>query len=144
MDIRVYSELPQDVLNGVKEVHRLVFEGSEFKEKKLVGKPAFLAVVSFEDAFVTGFKFGYEHEDGVFYSWLGGVHPTFQGLGIASQLMLAQHKEACQLGYKRIRTFSQNHRKTMMIANLKHGFDIVHTFVDEKGRHKIVFEKDLT
>ncbi len=31
----------------------------------------------------------------------------------------------------------------MLITNIKHGFDIISTFVDEKGRHKIVFEKLL-
>ena len=29
----------------------------------------------------------------------------------------------------------------MLITNLKHGFDIISSFVDKKNRHKIVFEK---
>ena len=31
----------------------------------------------------------------------------------------------------------------LLFVNLKAGFEIVKTFVDDKGRHKIVFEKDL-
>ena len=31
----------------------------------------------------------------------------------------------------------------MIITNIKHGFDIMETFVDAKGRHKIVLEKQL-
>jgi len=41
------------------------------------------------------------------------------------------------------RTYGRNERKAMLITNLKHGFDIVSTFVDKKDRHKIVFEKTL-
>ena len=31
----------------------------------------------------------------------------------------------------------------MIITNIKHGFDIMETFVDAKGRHNIVLEKQL-
>lgn len=141
--IKIYEELPEDVLRGMMEVHELVFEGARFNELKLVGKLNFLAVVSFEGEQVTGFKFGYEQEDGIFYSWLGGVNPDWQGRGIASELMQVQHEELRKRGYERVRTYSQNKRKSMMITNLKHGFNIIETFVDTKGRHKIVFEKEL-
>lgn len=143
MNVELYEVLPTDVLEGVQFVHEQVFEGSRLKVEKLSGKPRLFALVARMNGQIAGFKIGYEQEDGVFYSWLGGVHPNFQGCGIASRLMVAQHEEAKRRGYKRIRTYSQNHRKPMMIANLKYGFDIVRTFVDTKGRHKIVFEKDL-
>lgn len=141
--IELYEELPLDVLEGVQWVHEQVFEGSRLKPEKLIGKLQLFVLVYKVEQTVAGFKIGYEQEDGVFYSWLGGVHPQFQGRGIASALMRMQHEEARKRGYKRIRTYSQNHRKAMMITNLKHGFDIVGTFIDAKGRFKIVFEKDL-
>lgn len=143
MMIELYEVLPIDVLEGVQLVHEQVFEGSRLKVEKLDGKPGLFLLVARVDGQIAGFKMGYEQEDGVFYSWLGGVHPKFQGRSIASQLMVAQHEEAKKRGYHRVRAYSQNHRKPMMIANLKHGFDIVSTFMDAKGRHKIVFEKDL-
>ena len=120
-----------------------MFEGDTLKESKLNHKKGFLAFISMEGSVVTGFKFGYEIEEGIFYSWLGGVHPAYQKRGIASQLMKAQHDECKKRGHKRIRTYSNNARKAMIITNIKHGFDIIETFIDVKGRHKIVLEKQL-
>ncbi|WP_440497389.1 GNAT family N-acetyltransferase [Solibacillus silvestris] len=106
-------------------------------------KQNLLAVVAVEDGVVAGFKLGYEQQDGVFYSWLGGVHPQFQQQGIAAKCMAAQHEWCKKKGYLRVRTYGRNNRKAMLIVNLKAGFDIVSTFIDEKGRHKIIFEKSL-
>lgn len=66
-----------------------------------------------------------------------------RGQGIASQLMRKQHEKVLELGYSKVRTYGRNKRKTMLITNIHHGFDIVSTFIDDKGRHKIVFEKLL-
>ena len=143
MDILKFEVLPIHILDGVQIVHQLVFDGDRLKESKLNDKKGFLAFVSMENGVVAGFKFGYEIEEDVFYSRLGGVHPSYQKRGIASQLMKAQHDECKKRGYKRIRTYSNNARKAMIITNIKHGFDIIETFVDAKGRHKIVLEKQL-
>lgn len=142
MEILQYTELPIEMLEGMKVVHRLVFH-DDFKQEKLLDKRNFCAFIAVESGVIVGFKFGYEHEDGVFYSWLGGVHPAYQQRGIASRLMEAQHTWCQQQGYTRVRTYGRNAKKAMLIVNLKAGFDIVRTFVDDKGRHKIVFEKDL-
>lgn len=142
MEIVQYRELPNEQLEGMKIVHQLVFH-DEFKQEKLLGKLNFCAFLAVEDGTVVGFKFGYEHEDGVFYSWLGGVHPAYQQRGIASYLMEAQHAWCREQGYTRVRTYGRNEKKAMLIVNLKAGFDIIRTFVDDKGRHKIVFEKNL-
>ncbi len=142
MKIVQYRELPNELLEGMKIVHQLVFY-DEFKQEKILGKPNFCAFLAIEDGAVVGFKFGYEHEDGVFYSWLGGVHPVYQQRGIASRLMEAQHAWCKRQGYTRVRTYGVNDKKAMLIVNLKAGFDIIRTFNDDKGRHKIVFEKDL-
>ena len=141
MEILKFEVLPRGILDSVQLVHQLVFDGDRLKESKLDHKKGFLAFVSMEDNVVTGFKFGYEIEEGIFYSWLGGVHPAYQKRGIASQLMQAQHDECKKRGYKRVHTYSNNARKPMIITNIKHGFDITETFVDAKGRHKIVLEK---
>lgn len=142
LDIRIYEKIPENVLEGVQIVHACVFEGDRLKPEKL-NRPQLLMLVSFDKGRVTGFKFGYEHEDGVFYSWLGGVHPDDQGRGIARALMEKQHKICRQKGYTKVRTYSRNTKKAMIILNIKSGFDIISTFVDHKGRHKIVMEKDL-
>ena len=73
MEIKQYNEnMPDEIFEGVQVVHQLVFDGAVLKREKLQRKNL-LALVAVEDGVVTGFKFGYEHDDGAFYSWLGGV-----------------------------------------------------------------------
>lgn len=143
MEILHYSELPCDILEGIQAVHRAVFEGSILKEEKLSTKQKLLVLVAVEAGQIAGFKMGYEEEDGVFYSWLGGVDPAFQQRGIARQLMDAQHQELLKRGYTKVRTISRNNRRAMLLLNIKSGFDIIDTFIDAKGRHKIRLEKAL-
>lgn len=142
MEIQLYEVIPQHILDGIQVVHQSVFNGDLLKEHKLQRKNliAFVAIV---DDVVAGFKLGYEKEPSVFYSWLGGVHPNYQKRGIASKLMEAQHEEIRARGYQKVRTYSRNVKKEMLILNLKFGFDVISTFVDEKNRHKIVLEKML-
>lgn len=144
MEIICFEKLPQHILNGVQEIHQSVFEGSMLKQNKLENLLKFCAFIAEIEGVVVGFKLGYEMEDGVFYSWLGGVHPQYQKRGIASALMEAQHDWCKEQGYEKVRTYSRNERKAMLLLNLKHSFDVVSTFFDDKGRHKIVLEKRLT
>lgn len=144
MEIHLYeNEIPSAIIEGIQEVHQLVFDGDCLKESKFKGKLHLLAVVAEENGQIKGFKLGYEDSDGMFYSWLGGVHPAAQQRGIAAQLMKAQHQWCKEKGYLRVRTIGRNIRKAMLIVNLKAGFDIMETFTDAKGRHKILFEKQL-
>ena len=144
MEILLFEQhIPREILDGIQEVHEAVFDGDLLKEGKLQDKSNLLAVVAVERGRVAGFKLGYEQPDGVFYSWLGGVHPGFQRQGIAAQCMIAQHEWCKEKGYHRVRTYGRNEKKAMLLVNLKAGFDIISTFIDEKGRHKIVFEKEL-
>jgi GNAT superfamily N-acetyltransferase len=114
-----------------------------FKLEKLEDKKELLCLFAVEKEVLVGFKLGYTHPDGVFYSWLGGVDEKMRGQGIASQLMKYQHEKVQMLGFNKVRTYGRNERKAMLTTNIKHGFDIISTFVDDKGRHKIVFEKLL-
>lgn len=124
-------------------MHAHVFDGDDLPVEKLARKKGLLCLLAVDEQEVIGFKLGYTHPDGVFYSWLGGVHEKMRGQGIASQLMQCQHEKLRTLGYESVRTYGRNTRKAMLIANIKHGFSIVSTFIDEKGRHKIIFEKSL-
>lgn len=144
MEIHLFQqEIPRAILDGIQQVYKAVFDGAILKEEKLQQKPNLLAVVAIEEGSIAGFKLGYEQTDGVFYSWLGGVHPQFQQRGVAMKCMTAQHEWCWQNGYSRVRTYGRNERKAMLIVNVKAGFEIISTFTDAKGRHKIVFEKAL-
>ncbi|GAB3698008.1 hypothetical protein GCM10027592_22680 [Spirosoma flavus] len=91
---------------------------------------------------VVGCKLGYERQPGEFYSWLGCVHSDFRGQRIASELMKRQHEWCRQRGYQTIRTQTYNQWRSMLILNLKHGFDIVGTVQGKRGL-TIVLEKKL-
>ena len=143
MEIKQYgADMPDAIFEGVQFVHEAVFDGAVLKREKLIRKNL-IALVAIEDDQVAGFKFGYEQEDGAFYSWLGGVHPNFQRRGIAKALMDHQHNLVKELGYKLIRTYSRNEKMAMLLLNLQSGFHIISTFVDDKGWHKIVLEKTI-
>jgi GNAT superfamily N-acetyltransferase len=102
-----------------------------------------LVIASVEDKSV-GFKLGYEIDSQCFYSWLGGVVPEFRGLGIASDLMIAQHEWCRKHGYKKIQTKTQNRFRDMFIMNLKNGFEVISCHDSNEGGLKIVLEKKLT
>lgn len=89
------------------------------------------------------FKLGYKMNDREFYSWLGGVVPEFRGLGIASDLMKAQHDWARVQGYKRLQTKTQNRFREMLLLNIRCGFNIVGYHSSDEGGAKIVLEKEL-
>ena len=142
MEFTHFSMLPPHILDGIQFVHEAVF-GDLLKVEKLEGKQRLIALVCIIDKQVAGFKLGYEVEPGVFYSWLGGVHPQFQQRGIAKKLMERQHELIKEYGYHTVRTYSRNSRRAMLLLNIKSGFDVIDTFIDHKGRHKIRLEKQL-
>lgn len=132
-----------NILFGIMEIHKHVFDGSDLVLEELTEKEKLLIFVALEEERVVGFKIGYEFANDTFYSWLGGVHSDFRGKGIASELMRRQHALVKSLGYTKIRTISRNKRREMLLLNIKFGFNIMETFVSEKGTHKIVLEKEL-
>ncbi|MGE7622231.1 GNAT family N-acetyltransferase [Viridibacillus sp. NPDC096237] len=133
----------EELVIGIQELHKYVFEGAELEVSELKEKPQLLCCVAIDNARLAGFKLGYEIEEGKFYSWLGGVHYDYRGQGIASRLMELQHNIVQESGYKRIRTIGRNHRRAMLILNIKYGFNVIETFKSKKGTHKIILEKDL-
>ena len=142
MQISIFRQVPDEYVTQLQRVHEAVL-GDELAEDSLYDLPNMLVLLAIENGRVVGFKIGYDIEDHVFYSWVGGVDPTFRRNGIAMQLIERQHEELKQLGYTAVRTYSRNELKEMLIVNLKAGFDIVDTFTDHKGRHKIMLEKCL-
>ena len=103
-----------------------------------------LTLVAFDEAQPLGFKSGYAlPEEGVFYSWLGGVLPACRRQGIGQLLLDAQHDWCRQQGFRAIRTKTLNRWKSMLLLNLRNGFDITGTYAGENGVLKILLEKQL-
>ncbi|MCL6444163.1 MAG: GNAT family N-acetyltransferase [Alicyclobacillus sp.] len=126
-------------------LHESIFttQSSDVIEEELSSRPKFLILVAMDDDRVVGYKIGYHDRKNRFYSWLGGVYPEYRNRGIASELMKIQH-EWCKLqGYSVIRTQTKNKWRSMLMLNLRHGFDVIGTYTDETGEPKIIMEKRL-
>lgn len=100
-------------------------------------------ILALIDNKTVGFKLGYQTEPEVFYSWLGGMTPDFRGLGIATELMKRQHLWCRTKGYKKIETTTRNCFRSMLLLNIRHGFNITGTEESNERGMKIRLEKIL-
>lgn len=101
-----------------------------------------LTLLAVDNEQVIGCKIGYERKPGHFYSWLGCVDPAYRGQGIAAELMRQQHDWCRQNGYHTVRTQTYNQWRTMLVLNIRAGFDIIGTVQGKRGL-TIVLEKIL-
>lgn len=132
-----------DVLNGILELHKDIFGTSDDLINKMASKPQLLVITAMDGKKVIGYKIGYAIDNNKFYSWLGGVDPNYRKHGIASMLMEKQHQYLKENGYKVVQTKTMNKWRNMLILNIKNGFDVIDTYTDKNGLHKIILEKNL-
>ena len=83
------------------------------------------------DGGLLGFKLGYERGEGIFYSWLGGIHPSIRRQGVGRRLIRLQHDWARERGYSFVETRTRTSNNAMIILNLQSGFHIIS--YDEKS-----------
>jgi hypothetical protein len=57
--------------------------------------------------------------------------------------MEQQHQYLKENGYHIVQTKTMNKWRSMLILNIKSGFDIIETYTNDKGVHKIILEKNL-
>ena len=115
----------------------------DFFKQRIEKQPKLFSILAYNNDDLIGFKVGYPYDETTFYSWIGGVLPNHQQQGIAKHMAKLQEKYARSEGFTKLRTKSMNQYKTMMILNLKNGFDITKVYTNAKGQTKIVFEKLL-
>lgn len=143
-DFLIFNSIPtRDVLKGIKELHKVIFGTYDDLVNKMSSKPKLLVIVAMDGKKVIGYKIGYEVDKSTFYSWLGGVNPNYRGQGIASTLMEKQHQYLKEECYKVVQTKTMNRWRNMLVLNIKNGFEVINTYTDEKGLHKIILEKRL-
>ncbi|RDU37235.1 GNAT family N-acetyltransferase [Neobacillus piezotolerans] len=130
-------------MEAIQHLHNSIFGGNDDLLAKMDGKPTLLFNLALDGQKPVGYKIGYGLSQTKFYSWLGGVHPEYRNLGIASTLMHQQHYFLKQYGFTSVQTKTMNKWRGMLILNIKNGFNIVETYTDKNGRHKIILEKDL-
>ena len=66
-------------------------QNSSKVSERLKGKEKLLLLQIFDGKRCVGFKLGYELGSKTFYSWLGGVDPSYRGLGLGRLMMDRQH-----------------------------------------------------
>lgn len=113
-----------------------------FYSKLNAHQKSYLAIAYVNEVAV-GFKIGYEKSQNEFYSWLGAVLPEYRRLGIAEDLMVNQHEWCRKNAYSLIQTKSQNRFKAMLMLNIKNGFEIVGTDLNDLDGPKILLEKKI-
>lgn len=142
---KTYQQFSLELFQVFQEIYKASF-GNDLNLKKCQSKinlhKEFHILVAYDDEKPVGIKMGYRLDEGRFYSWLGGVLPDYQGLGIASELMRLQHQWCVQQGIKTVETRTRNSFRQMISLNLAHGFEIVGTLKDSRGL-KILLEKQL-
>ena len=135
-----YSQLgiPFDS-NSVEEVFELAkllfptLQQEDF-EWRINNMPLLSGFIARIDQSVVGFKLGYAVTSTRYYSWLGGVHPEHQKVGIARQLMKNQHDWLRDKGFAVVETeqIQTNHR--MARLNESAGFNASGIRFDSKPR----------
>lgn len=145
MDIKfLICDTPDaDLINGIVDLYQVLFNTTETLVDKLKDKPKLLFNIALDGTKVVGFKVGYELDKNTFYSWLGGVDTDYRNHGIASKLMEQQHQNVREQGYLVIQTKTMNRWRSMLLLNIKNGFDVIETYIDNEGLHKIMLEKKL-
>lgn len=136
----------QEVLIALLDLYNELFEDAklDFFKKRIETKEDLVITLCYSNDVLIGFKLGYRYDETTLYSWVGGVLPQHRLRGIGKQLMQLQHNYVLKKGYKKVRTKSMNRFKSMMILNLKNGFDIVEIYTNNSQQTKIIFEKNLT
>lgn len=143
-DYFIFHSMPDgDILDGIIELHKVIFGTSDDLISKMKSKQQLLVMTAMDGKKVIGYKMGYEIDNNKFYSWLGGVNPIYRNLGIASTLMDKQHQYLKGKGYYVVQTKTMNKWRSMLVLNIKNGFDVIDTYTDENGLHKIILEKNL-
>jgi len=143
---KIVEEIPtKELLEDILVVYKSIFDDYklDFFKNRIHQKEDLIMILCYEKNQLKGFKIGYRYNDTTFYSWVGGVLPEQRKKGIAKQLAQLQEQKVKEKGYLKIRTKSMNRFKSMMILNLKNGFEIKSMYTNEVGQTKIVFEKPL-
>jgi hypothetical protein len=145
-NIGSHNELSESAIQEVSGLYELCFKSqlnSQKLQSVLDSHKKIHLLTCHDKNILVGFKLGYGKDGDTFYSWIGGVHPAFRGLGIAGELMRIQHEECKKAGYATVETRTKNEFSSMIRVNLAHGFRIVGTLISNSGNVKIVMQKKL-
>lgn len=147
MKIETFTEASEQVFDTLMHFENSLFDDPytrEAFERDVPRKAGFALFVATVEGQIAGYKAGYEVNAHLYYSWLGGVLPEYRGQGLAKALMKAQHDWLKEQGYKTVRTYTENKYRSMLILNIKQGFDVIGVYKsDHDEKQTIMLEKLL-
>lgn len=137
----VEKDIPVEILS---DLYLKIFE-KKFEIEKLNQKlvSPYLLLLAYEDEKPVGFKLGFATENVNFYSWLGGILPEYQGLGVGALLITKQHEWCLKNNFKTITTKTRNQFSKMISLNLAYGFKIINTEIKD-GETVILMKKEFS
>lgn len=141
VNIKVYRGLNEELLYLIFSLETAIFKEPYSKEKierECSVKHQLLALVAFSKGKAVGYKVGYEMTSRIFYSWMGGVLPEYRHNGVARKLMSKQHSLVQEMGYKVVRTYTENKYRDMLLLNIRFGFDVQGVMNDSANPKTII------
>ena len=113
------------LIHELTRLARTVFDEPTLDlEWRLTVMPHATAVLARDDGRLVGFKLGYAMTESKYYSWLGGVHETARGNGVARKLMRRQHRWLRDMGCSQVETTTDQANAAMARVNLQEGFSV--------------------
>ena len=138
---------PEDHLLGwLAQLNQAIFKMDESPDQLasyLETRSRVLICFALVDGEPIGFKAGTDEGGGLFESWRGGILNSYRRRGIATELIRLQHAWCLENGFSRIRTVTNQENTPMLILNLRSGFRIMGTFLNQQNRLKVLLEKCL-
>ncbi|MEK6675528.1 MAG: GNAT family N-acetyltransferase [Planctomycetota bacterium] len=134
-------------LGLITEIYNRVFtprKDEEFFRRRFQGRHNVSMLVALLDETPAGFNIGFELMPSTYFSWICGVLPDYRRLGVATQLMHAQHALAVEHSYTLLRFECQNQHRPMLHAAITEGYDLVGIRWDTTTAcNVVIFEKEL-
>ena len=144
---KTYEGFPsEEILEQLTTINQEIFlfgETAEHLAAALRERENILICYAFYDTSVIGFKVGFQERSRYFESWRGGVLPDFRGQNIAQELLQIQHEWCKNQGFKIIITTTNSQNTPMLIVNLRGGFTIIGTFINQRNIMKVMLQKRL-
>lgn len=116
----------------------------EFFRRRLSGRYNSLILIANLDGRPIAFSLGFELKPATWFSWLIGVLPDFRRMGIASQLLSAEHAWARDHEYAMLRYECHNRHRAMLHLALQTEYEIMGVRWDpDRQENMVLFEKSL-
>lgn len=112
-------------------------------QQRIAGRPASLLIAEIGGQ-PAGFKLGYQDTPDTFYSWLGGVLPTFRRHGVAQALLQEQENWVRAQRYRKLSVKTRNQFRAMLMMLIANGYQII--ALEKKGEvadYRLMLEKRL-